>query len=111
MTATDALFVYITAPSPELAQTIARTAVEEGLAACGNILPGMHAIYRWRGHVEEAQEVVLILKTSAEMFNRLAARVREMHPYECPCIVGLPLAAGTPDYLDWICDSVFPVRF
>ena len=98
----DLLFVYITAPDLEVAKTIARALVEERLAACANILPLGESLYHWQGKVEEAREVALILKTQAVLFDKLAARCRELHPYDCPCIVGLPLAAGTSEYLSWI---------
>ncbi|WP_207478948.1 divalent-cation tolerance protein CutA [Arenibaculum pallidiluteum] len=104
----EAVFIYVTAPSEEVATSIARPVVEEGLAACANILRGMRSIYRWQGRIEEAEETVLILKTRAALFDALAARVRDLHPYECPCIVALPLAAGTPDYLRWILGETAP---
>ena len=98
----EAVFVYVTAPSAETAAAIARAVVEERLAACGNLIGGMRSIYRWQGAIVEAEETVLILKTRAALFEALAARIRALHPYDCPCIVALPLAAGTPDYLGWI---------
>lgn len=103
---TGALFVYVTAPTLDEARLLGRTAVEEGLAACANILPGMESIYRWQGRIETASEAVLILKTTAQRFDELAARLKALHSYECPCIAALPLASIWPDYLRWISDSV-----
>jgi periplasmic divalent cation tolerance protein len=79
-----------------------RAAVEERLAACANILPSMRSIYRWRGAVETADEVVLILKTRADRLLRLTERVKAMHSYEVPCIAAFAVAPGNPDYFAWI---------
>ncbi len=99
---TSCLMVYVTTRDLAEAERIGRAVVEERLAACVNILPGMRSIYRWQGKIEAGDECVLIAKTRAALFDALAARVRVLHSYSCPCIVALPLAAGVPDYLDWI---------
>lgn len=99
------VFAYITAGSPEEARRIGRALVEERLAACANILDGMTSIYRWQGAVEEAAESVLIAKTQAVLFDRLAARVRELHSYDVPCVVELKVGRGNPAYLDWLRDG------
>ncbi len=100
--ATDLAFVYMTAASRADAARIGRALVEERLAACVNILDGMTSIYRWQGAVEESAEAVLIAKTRRALFDRLAARVRELHGYEVPCILELPLGRGNPAYVDWL---------
>ena len=99
---TEILFAYITCKDVAEARRIGRGLVDEGLAACVNILPGMESHYRWNGKVESAQEVVLIAKTRAEARETLLERVLERHSYETPCVVFLPVAGGNPDYLDWI---------
>ena len=81
------LMVEITAPSAEEAERIGRTLVEERLAACVNLLGGIHSIYRWQGAVEEADEVAMIAKTTATRFAALDRRVRELHGYDVPCVV------------------------
>ena len=101
----DIIFVYITASSDGEARRIGGALVEEGLAACVNILPGMQSIYRWGGRVETADEIVLIAKTRAALFDALATRVRALHSYDCPCIVAWPLSHGAAAYLDWIGES------
>jgi len=101
----DLIFVYITAGSRAEAERIGRTLVEERLAACVNILSGMTSIYRWQGEVETAEETVLIAKTQGHLFDRLSARVKELHSYSVPCIVELPIGRGNPDYLDWLRDG------
>ena len=96
------VFVYVTTSSLEEARAIGRRLVEERLAACANLLPGMESIYRWQGGIETAQETVLIAKTRAGLVDQLSARVRELHSYDCPCVVALPITAGNPAYLRWI---------
>jgi periplasmic divalent cation tolerance protein len=96
------VFCYVTCPGPEQARQIADALVAERLAACGNILRGMRSVYRWRGAVHEAAEVVLILKTRRALSERVVARVKALHPYECPCVAVLSVEGGNPDYLAWI---------
>jgi periplasmic divalent cation tolerance protein len=94
--------IYVTAPDEAAARAIGHAIVAERLAACANILPGMRSIYWWQGKLEEAGETVLILKTVASAAERVIARVRELHSYEVPCAIALPVGAGNPDYLAWI---------
>ena len=97
-----AVFVYITVGSRDEAVRIGRALVDERLAACANLIGGMRSIYRWQGKIEEAEEVVVIAKTRDDLLDSLTERVRALHSYDCPCVVGLPVAGGFPDYLDWI---------
>ena len=99
------VFAYITTESAEQAEQIGRALVAERLAACANILPGMRSIYRWKGAVETAGETVLIAKTRETLAQALINRVRELHTYEVPCIVVLPITAGLPAFLRWIDDE------
>ncbi len=96
------LWVYVTAADAEEARRIGRALVEEGLAACANILPGHTAIYRWEGRVEEAAEAAFVAKTTAARFEALRARVRALHSYALPAILALPAAAGDAEFLDWV---------
>lgn len=96
------LLVHCTCPDRDHAERIARTLVEERLAACVNLLPGLRSIYRWQGMVESADETLLLIKTAADRFDALQARLRALHPYELPEIVAVEIAAGLPPYLDWI---------
>ncbi|HZH27197.1 MAG TPA: divalent-cation tolerance protein CutA [Azospirillaceae bacterium] len=96
------VFAYVTAPDRDGAERIGRTLVDERLAACVNVLDGMTSIYRWKGAVEATQEAVLIAKTRADIFTLLAARVRELHPYETPCVVEIPVGRGDAGYLAWL---------
>jgi periplasmic divalent cation tolerance protein len=96
------LSLYITAPSSEVAARIGRALVEERLAACVNIIPGMQSIYRWQDKIEAVTEVVIIAKSRAALFDEIEKRIREMHPYDCPCIVAWPIEIGHQPYLGWL---------
>jgi periplasmic divalent cation tolerance protein len=103
-----ALVVLVTAPSAEQAAALARALVEERLAACGNVLPGLRSIYRWKGAVQEDGEALLLLKTTRARLEALRARVVALHPYEVPEVIALPVEAGHAPYLAWIVDSTSP---
>lgn len=93
---------FSTAPDAETAARIARALVEERLAACVNLVPGVRSIYRWRDRVEDEAEVLLVIKTRAERVEALGERLRALHPYEVPELVALPVAAGLAPYLEWV---------
>ena len=99
---TDALVVLVTTPSPERAAEIARALVEERLAACGNVVPGVRSIYRWEGKVHDDAEALLVLKTTRGRLEALRERVLALHPYEVPEVIALPIEAGNARYLAWI---------
>ena len=94
--------VYMTATDEDEAGRIGRALVAERLAACVNVIPGMRSFYSWQGEVRDDREVVVIAKTRETLLDALVARVKELHSYECPCVVALPIVAGNPDFLDWI---------
>ena len=97
------VLVYVTAGSRDEALMIGRAAVESRLAACANVLPSATtSIYWWEGKVNDAEEVSLILKTRADLVERLVAAIKERHSYDCPCVVALPISGGNPQFLDWI---------
>ena len=99
------MMVYITTASAEEATRIGRRVVEDRLAACANILPGMHSIYRWEEGVQEDDECVLILKTRAANLTDLTARVKTLHSYDVPCISAIEIVDGNPDYFAWIVEE------
>src|SRR5579872_2644128 len=105
---TDRRIVMATAASKEEAQTIAQALVDRRLAACVNILGPMQSIYRWKGAVEESNEWLLIVKTTATMTAQVDALVRTLHSYEVPEVIVLPLESGSEPYLRWIGESVGP---
>lgn len=98
----SASICYITVGPRAEALAIGRALVEERLAACANLLDGAVSIYRWQGKIEQDDEVVLIAKTRTELVDRLIARVRALHSYDCPCVVALPIEQGNAEYLAWI---------
>ena len=98
----NALEVHITAPSREQATDIARHLVDERLAACVNIVAGVHSVYRWENKVEESEEVLCLVKTVPHLFEALMARVRALHPYEVPEILAFEVTDGSPEYLSWL---------
>lgn len=106
MTESQSIVVLITAPSAEKAAELGRAIVEERLAACANIVPGVRSIYRWEGKVCDDAEVLMVVKTQQALFDRLEARVKGLHPYDCPEIIALPIVRGHAPYLQWIADSV-----
>ena len=97
-----AVMLYTTFPSVVEAEKAGKTLVEDRLAACVNILPGMVSHYRWQGAVERGEEVVMIIKTRAALAARVSAAVKEMHSYSTPAILVLPLESVDQPYLDWL---------
>lgn len=87
---------------PEAADRLAAALVEEQLAACVNLLPGIQSVYRWQGALERSAETLLLAKTSADCYPALETRLRELHPYELPEIIALPVERGLPGYLAWV---------
>jgi periplasmic divalent cation tolerance protein len=106
MTTLDALVVLVTVPNAETADKIAEALVGERLAACVNVVGGVRSIYRWKGVVERDQELLCVCKTTRAAFERLRARVVELHPYELPEVIALPIELGHAPYLEWIRASV-----
>jgi len=104
MSGLQRVVVLITAP-PGDAGRIARTLVEEKLAACVNVVEGVRSIYWWQGRVEEDGETLLVAKTLLSLMPRLIERVKEIHPYTVPEIIALPIIAGNPEYLAWMEES------
>ncbi|MCA8984064.1 MAG: divalent-cation tolerance protein CutA [Planctomycetaceae bacterium] len=104
--AAETRLIYCTTESREEACRIGQLLVEEQRVACANILPGMTAIYRWQGQLETSSEAVLILKTTVDQVEALIPRIVELHRYECPAILVLPVETGHPAYLEWIRQAV-----
>jgi periplasmic divalent cation tolerance protein len=94
--------VLVTCSSIAEARRIGRSAVEKKLAACANILTGVESIYRWKGKVERAREVLVVMKTNAGRLLELEREVKRMHSYEVPEFAAVPIVAGSREYLEWI---------
>ena len=104
----DAVVVLVTTPTSEAAAEIARALVEEGLAACGNVIPGLRSICRWEGRIQDDAEALLVIKTERRVVPGLKARLQELHPYQVPELLVLPVEDGLEPYLEWIARSVRP---
>ncbi len=102
MTQTESRIAFVTTGSEDEALKIGRTLVEEGLAACANLLPQIRSIYRWQDKIEDEPEVLMILKTTQSRLPALIDRVQELHSYDVPEIVAVPIVAGLKPYLDWV---------
>jgi periplasmic divalent cation tolerance protein len=98
----EALLVITTLPNADSAHALAHALVEQRLAACANVLAPCRSVYRWQGKVEDAEEVPLLIKTSAARYAALEAAIRAAHPYELPEIVAVRIDKGLPAYLAWV---------
>ena len=98
----EVLLVLTNVPDEAVARAISRLVVEQRLAACVNVLPAARSVYRWKGAVEEAAELPLLIKTTRDRYADLEAAIKATHPYEVPEIIALPVSAGLPAYLDWV---------
>jgi periplasmic divalent cation tolerance protein len=103
---TDAQLVLTMLPTADAAAEIARTLVEEKLAACCSLVPAVRSIYRWQEKIEDDNEVLVLIKTRTEQFERLKSRLLELHPYEVPEVLALPVEAGYAAYLEWMAKSL-----
>jgi len=102
---TDAMLVLTTLPNSDAAADLAKKVVGEKLAACANILPAVRSIYRWQGAVQDENEVLVLLKTRRAQFERLKTRILELHPYDVPEVIAIPVEQGHGAYLDWIANE------
>jgi len=100
------LVVLATFPDAETARQIGTTLVREQLAACVNLIPSIESIYRWEGKVETGDEILAILKTTREAYPALESRLLDLHPYDTPETIALPIVDGASRYLDWLDESV-----
>lgn len=94
--------IYLTASSPEEARRLADALVGERLAACVNILGAIESVYRWQGAVVSDIETGLLAKTTVDRVEAVSRRIAELHSYECPCVVSVPIDGGNPEFLKWI---------
>jgi periplasmic divalent cation tolerance protein len=104
--ASRAIVVLLTGPTAEVLRSIGRSLVRERLAACVNVLPGVTSIFRWEGAVEESEEALAIVKTTAARLQNLEARIHQLHPYGLPEFLAIEPDGGSNAYLDWIRQSV-----
>ncbi|HYB13134.1 MAG TPA: divalent-cation tolerance protein CutA [Myxococcota bacterium] len=100
--------VLVTVPDAQVAGRLARALVEERLAACVNLVPGIRSIYRWAGAVQEEEEVLLVIKTREDRVEALSQRVHELHPYEVPELIAVGVFGGSERYLAWLREEAAP---
>lgn len=100
------LMVYCTTANVEEAKTIARTVVEKQLAACCNIIPSVSSVYCWKGEVKESSEVLLLIKTTQKMYERLEKEIKMIHSYSVPEIIANQIDTGSAAYFDWIIECL-----
>jgi len=103
---TDKVVVLTTTASRDEGKRIARHLVDTQLAACVNILQPMESVYRWQGQIAEEEESLLLIKSARELFHEIKAEILKIHSYQTPEIICLPIIDGSPNYLQWISDSV-----
>src|SRR5438105_6553588 len=99
---TDKIVVFSTCETAEQASSLARHLVERRLAACVNIISGVHSVYRWKGEIEDSAEHLLVIKSRRELFDSLRAELQKMHSYEVPEVIALPVVDGSESYLAWL---------
>jgi len=97
---------FVTTPDRESARKLARSIIDQKLAACVNIVPNIESIYMWEGKVTEDNEYLMMVKTRTNRIDELSKFVRENHPYSVAEVISLPIQNGNPPYLDWIAQSV-----
>ena len=96
------LLILTNTPDEATAHAIARTLVEQRLAACVNVLPAVRSVYQWQGTLEEAVEVTLLIKSTRSRYTEMEAAIKAAHPYDVPEIIALPVSDGLPTYLQWV---------
>jgi len=99
---TDKIVVFSACSTLDEARRIARKLIEERLASCVNLTPGVRSLYRWKGAIEEADECLLVIKSSRDLFERLRIELEKAHTYEVPEVVAVPILAGSPNYMNWL---------
>ena len=105
---TEMLLAFTTFATAEDAARVVRVLVEERLIACGNLLPGVRSLYRWKGEVADQAEVVVLMKTRKQDWTALLSRLHELHPYETPELIAVRIAAGAPKYMAWLDAALEP---
>ncbi|HEY3216036.1 MAG TPA: divalent-cation tolerance protein CutA [Candidatus Eisenbacteria bacterium] len=105
---TETLIVFTAFAAEEDAARVVQTLVDERLVACGTVLPGARSIYRWKGEVADAREVVVMLKTRKQDWTALLSRLHDLHPYDTPECLAVRVAAGAPKYLAWLEEALEP---
>lgn len=104
------IYLCISSVDTNAAPDLARRLVEERLAACVNIVPGVRSVYRWEGEIKDETECVLLIKTSPRSLGGFEDRFRELHPYDCPELLFIPIEEGMKEYMKWVDEMTAPKR-
>ncbi|UCC58722.1 MAG: divalent-cation tolerance protein CutA [Candidatus Bathyarchaeum sp.] len=104
------IIVIMTAPNKQEAVNIVHSLLEERLIACANILDPVHSLFWWKGKIEEEKEVMILMKSQEKLFENISKRVKELHSYDVPEILALPILEGSQSYLDWMKACLEPVK-
>lgn len=99
---TDKIIIFTTCETEDEASRLAKDLVEKKLAACVNILPKIRSVYRWKDKIEDAPEVLLVIKSRRDLFDQLRAEIGKLHSYEIPEVIAIPVVDGSPEYLAWL---------
>jgi len=102
------IVILVTASSETEAETVAEDLVRSRLVACANILPGVRSVFRWEGEIQREREVLLVMKSRHELFDRIEQRVRDLHSYEVPEVLAVPILEGSGPYLTWLGEETIP---
>jgi len=97
--------VFVTVPDEETAEKISRDIVQNGLAACVNIIKDIRSIYMWEGKLEDGKELLLMIKTSSSAFKKLKDRIKTLHPYSVPEVIAIDVIDGNKDYINWVLEE------
>ena len=106
--ADDIVLAFCTFPEADTARRVAHEMVSLQLAACGNVIPQIHSIYRWQGKIETADEALVIFKLPASRYTQFEVNLRSLHPYDVPEIISCSIGQGLPEYLRWVLESCPP---
>ena len=102
----EIVLAFSTFPEIDTARRIAGELVDQGFAACANLIPKIESIYRWQGKLEQGDETLVLFKTTSARFAAFQEKLKSLHPYEVPEIVSVPVRAGWPAYLRWVTENV-----
>lgn len=101
----ECVLIYVTVPDKKTGEKIISHLLKNKWIACGNLIPEVASFFHWKGKTQTEKESILILKTIGNLYNRLETEIKKLHPYECPCILALPIKEGCKPFLKWIEES------
>jgi len=106
ITKNEIVMVFVTVPSLREASRISKAVLTSRLAACVNVIPGIQSMYQWKGKIVQEKEAMLVLKTTRLRYRKLEEKIKELHPYEAPEVIAIPLICGSSQYIEWVTREV-----